>query len=182
MAFEGEPQTKRFYNVAARIEAMTNWPSGLGCQCGPARPWHPSGGRVLVLDDTDAGAEITVRGFCQKIIDRRGPGACAVSMPTGISMARSDFCTFEEIIEAPNAVPSIPIGLEHDVMPSSVVRITVVFGQQVDLITLLRGARFQVKAYLQGHRRKVVYHQDRVVPPIIAQDQDLRCAREEYGE
>jgi len=64
------------------------------------------------------------------------------------SMSRSEFGTFEEIIEAPNAVPSIPILLEHDVMPSSVIRMTVVFGQQVDQITLLRGARFQVKAYL----------------------------------
>ena len=44
------------------------------------------------------------------------------------SMSRSDFRTFQKVVEATYAVPPIPIRLEHNMMLSPLIRIAVVFG------------------------------------------------------
>ena len=121
-------------------------------------------------------------GFAERGREEREADMCESGRPVRERGSRGgphrpDFAALQEVVEPADAVPAIAIGFEQDAMPAAVVRLAVVFGQQV----YEQLARWSASAPTSRDDLARAWHRDcarteRVVAPVVAQRQHRRVA------
>src|SRR5579863_10351444 len=100
-------------------------------------------------------------------------------MPPRIS---SNFAAPKQIVQAADSVPAVAVALDDQAMPALLVAATVILGEETDQQSASLAGQSGGERDLARRRIEIVDEQNRVVAPIIADDQHRRIAARDDRE
>src|SRR5262245_32882618 len=110
------------------------------------------------------------------------PGAASPPGLTAAPAAVVDLAAAKQVVQPADPVPAIPVAFDHHAMAAAVVGTAVILGQEVDQQLAVLRLDPDGETDLARLGVEVVHEQNRVVAPVVAQDQDRRIARRDDGE